>query len=118
MIVRPLLEYFFPRGESNRRKPSWDRITTIAYLGMFLFTFGHSSARHPVYDYISVPCTETKGRDGKTYAVGPYNDGSPRLCPVETNRIIFPMTVIKGIATGVAWPLYWAWHLQEVKPHD
>ncbi len=118
MIIRPVLEYFFPREEANRRQPPWGRIIKITYLGVFLFTFGHSVARHPVFDDISVPCAEIKGRDGRTYDMGKYADGSPRQCSIETDRIIFPMSVMKGVFTGAAWPLYWAWHLQEVKPHD
>lgn len=112
MIIRPLLEYFFPRGEMNRRKSAWGKIIKITYAGMFLFTFGHVTAQHPANDRQWAPCGERVAIDGTTV---PASSGS---CLYILNERGEDITFLKSFTSGVAWPLFWSWHLQAEKPHD
>lgn len=112
MIIRPVLEYFFPRGEGNRRKPAWGPIILTTYIGMFLFTFGHISAWHPMSERDWAPCKEQLATDG---TIIPAADG---MCEYSLKQKDPLATTALSFFGAIGWPFFWSWHLQAEKPHD
>ncbi len=107
-----LLEYFFPRQEMNRRRPSWGKISLVTYLAMILFTFGHIMARHPMNGRDWAPCKEQTSVEG---VIIPAADG---LCQYTLKQRDPVATFALSFFGGMLWPLFWSWHLQAEKPHD
>lgn len=110
-MFRTIFNFFCPLSPDRGRVIAWGRLFLLTHLGMMLFTYGHSYAKHPLYWTDFAPCKERIARDGTVIPVALDSQ-----CEYELPDVNAAQTFFKAVGISVVWPLFWAYHIQAENP--